>query len=140
MSGQNSVVILLVEDNPADAGLVRMALEEHELAGQVILATDGARAIEFIDGLDAQPADCPDLIIIDLNLPRRSGREVLASVRRSASCKQVPVAILSSSDAAQDKADAARLGASRYIRKPSRLADFLELGVIFKAMLDGSAR
>jgi CheY-like chemotaxis protein len=133
-------LILLVEDNPADAGLIRLALEEYETAGEVLLATDGALAIEFIEELDAQPAGCPDLIIVDLNLPKRSGREVLEAVRRSASCSQVPVVILSSSDASQDRADAARLGASRYIRKPSRLADFLGLGSIFKAMLNASAR
>jgi CheY-like chemotaxis protein len=75
-------------------------------------------------------------VIIDLSLPKRSGREVLETMRRSERCRNIPVVILSSSDALQDKADAARLGASLYIRKPSRLEDFLRLGATFKAIIE----
>jgi chemotaxis family two-component system response regulator Rcp1 len=128
-------VILLVEDNPADVGLVRKALEEHEVGGELLVAADGEIAIQFIEGLDAQPAARPDLIIIDLSLPKRSGLEVLERLRRSAHCGQVSAVILSSSNTQQDQSDTARLGASRYISKPSRLEDFLGLGGIFKAML-----
>jgi CheY-like chemotaxis protein len=79
--------------------------------------------------------DCPDLVIIDLNLPRKSGREVLETMRRSDRCRHVPVVILSSSDAQEDRADAAWLGATRYIRMPSQLEDFLRLGAIFKEII-----
>lgn len=124
--------ILPVEDNPADAGLVREALEEHEV--------DGELAIRFIQAIDAQSLACPDLVIIDLNLPKRPGRDVLECVRQSVRRRQVPVVILGSSDAQQDRADTLRLGASRYIRKPSRLEEFMSLGAIFKAMIDGSGQ
>jgi CheY-like chemotaxis protein len=133
---QNAASILLVEDNPADAGLVRKALEEHGVEGELTIFADGEKAIEFIRRLDLLPAlECPHLVIIDLNLPRKSGREVLEALRNSERCRLVPILILSSSDAAQDRADAARLGASRYLAKPTRLEDFLRLGAIFKEAL-----
>jgi chemotaxis family two-component system response regulator Rcp1 len=129
------VSILLAEDNPADAGLVRRALEEHGVEGELIVIADGEKAIEFIKAIDAEAAPCPDLAIVDLNLPKKPGREVLERMRLSERCRHIPVVILSSSDDERDKADAARFGASRYIRKPSKLDDFLSLGLIFKAAL-----
>lgn len=128
---RRDVSIVLVEDNPADARLVRIALEEHGLEGEITIVTDGEMAIHYINSIDAQGLLCPDLVILDLNLPKTPGREVLECVRLSVVCHEAPVVILSSSDAAQDRADAARLGASRYIRKPSLLADFLHLGAMF---------
>jgi DNA-binding response OmpR family regulator len=130
------VRILLAEDSPADAGLVRRALEENGVEGELVVIADGEKAIEFIQAIDAEAARCPDLAIVDLNLPKKPGREVLASMRASERCRHIPVIILSSSDAERDKADAVRFGASRYIRKPSNLDDFLSLGLIFKAALD----
>jgi len=132
---QKPVSILLVEDNPADAGLVRKALEEHGVKGQIIVLADGEMATQFIQGLDTQQVDCPDLVILDLNIPKKPGCEVLERLRHSPKCRHVPVVILSSSDAQQDKADAARLGADRYIRKPSHLEEFLSLGAVFKETL-----
>jgi chemotaxis family two-component system response regulator Rcp1 len=104
--------------------------------GELLVIADGEMAIDFIRSLDADPgAACPALAIIDLNLPKKPGRELLECMRLSARCRHIPVVILSSSDAERDKADAARLGATRYLRKPSRLAEFLSLGAIFKAVL-----
>ena len=128
--------ILLVEDNLADAGLVREALEEHGVEGELLVISDGDRAIRFIQSLDTTDNPCPDLVIVDLNLPKRPGREVLECMRKSAKCRDVAVVVLSSSDAAQDKADAFRLGATQYIRKPLRLSEFLGLGSIFRRMLE----
>ena len=129
---------MLVEDNPADATLVRKALEEHAVEGELLIISDGERAIDFIHALDTHPSEeCPGLAIIDLNLPKKPGREVLEQMRLSQRCRHVPVVILSSSDAARDRADAARFGANRYIRKPSRLEEFLGLGAVFKAALAG---
>jgi len=130
--------ILLVEDNSADVGLVREALEEHEVDCELLVIGDGDKAIRFIQALDSEPAVCPDLFIIDLNLPKRPGRDVLQSMRQSAKCKGATVVILSSSDAVRDRADALELGVSRYIRKPLRLEEFMGLGAIFKEMLEAS--
>jgi CheY-like chemotaxis protein len=130
--------ILLVEDNPADVSLIRKALEKHGVAGEITTFADGEKAVEFIASLEESGLACPDLAIIDLSLPRRPGREVLESMRRSTRCRAVPAVILSSSDAQRDLADAARLGASRYIQKPSRLEEFLALGAIFKDVMEGA--
>jgi CheY-like chemotaxis protein len=132
-SDEKPAFIFLAEDNPADAGLVRRALEEYGVEGQLIVIADGEKAIEFIQALEDEAAPCPDLAIIDLNLPKKPGREVLERIRMSAHCRHIPVVILSSSDAERDRADAVRFGASRYIRKPSKLDDFLSLGAIFNA-------
>jgi CheY-like chemotaxis protein len=105
--------------------------------GELTVVDDGESAIHLIQSLDQNAiAVCPDLVIIDLNLPRRSGCEVLEIMRRCEKCRHIPVVILSSSDALQDRAEAARLGATRYIRKPSRLEDFLALGATFREIID----
>jgi two-component system response regulator len=129
--------ILLVEDNPGDAGLVREALEEHATDCELTLVTDGESAIQFIRAIDGQAVPCPNLIILDLNLPRRTGREVLEFMRANSWCSHVPIVILSSSDGRKDREDASRLGATKYIRKPSRLEEFIKLGAVFKGMLAG---
>jgi CheY-like chemotaxis protein len=125
-----------VEDNPADVGLVREALEEHSVDCELLLINNGEGAIRFIADAEAQGPSCPDLIILDLNLPKKPGRDVLEKIRESQHWRHVPVVVVTSSDAPRDRDDAGRLGASRYVRKPSRLADFLELGAVFKAMLE----
>ena len=130
--------ILLIEDNIADVGLVREALMEHNVEADLVVISDGDYAIQFIDNLDGQAGECPDLVILDLNLPKRPGRDVLESIRKNSKCQEARVAILSSSDAAEDKADALKLGAHHYVRKPLRLAEFLDLGGFFKQMLAAS--
>ncbi|MGH9633004.1 MAG: response regulator [Bryobacteraceae bacterium] len=134
-SGRHSVCILLVEDNPADVTLVREALEEHRVDCNLVVLRDGEEAVEFIEQVDEGDAACPQLVILDLNLPKKTGREVLERMRTSPVCGRVPVAILSSSDAARDKEVTARLGVSRYIRKPSNLDEFLRIGGILKDLL-----
>ena len=133
-----SAQIVLIEDNPADASLVRKALETHNVQGEITVVTDGDSAIRFIDNVDSDIVECPDLAIIDLNLPKRSGLEVLEFLRRSAKCGKMPIVILSSSDAQTDKAEAARLRASLYIKKPMRLEQFLNVGAELRLMLGGS--
>jgi DNA-binding response OmpR family regulator len=129
-------LILLVEDNPADAGLVREALDQHAVEGQLIVIPDGDLAIRWLEALDAGTDPCPDLLILDLNLPKRAGQEVLECVRKSVKCASAITVVLSSSDARKDKENAERLGANEYIRKPLRLSEFIALGAVFKAMLE----
>lgn len=137
---QKAVSILVVEDNPADVGLVREALEEHGVEGQLLVVADGHEAMRVIDNIESGQVSCPDLFIVDLNLPKEPGREVLKRLRLSEKCRHAPVVILSSSDAQRDRDDAEGLGVSRYIRKPFRLEEFISLGGVFKAMLGSSAR
>jgi len=127
--------ILLVEDNPADVFLLREALVSNHLESQLFVARDGEEGIRFINEVDEARAPCPDLIVIDLNLPRKSGFEVLARVRSSWSCAETPAVILSSSTAPSDRQRAASLGASTYIRKPSSLKEFLSIGESLKGFL-----
>jgi DNA-binding response OmpR family regulator len=92
------------------------------------------RATEFIESPNAEHVPCPDLVILDLNLPGKAGREVLGRAR----CKQVPVVVLTSWDQ-KDRDEAINLGASRYFQEPSRLSEFLKMDSIFREMLGGSA-
>jgi CheY-like chemotaxis protein len=139
--GTNQLQLLLIEDNPADANLVKEALAEAQLDCNLRLMDDGAAAIEFISRVDADPHGTgPDLILLDLNLPKVNGEEVLKHIRLSPKCRHAKVMIISSSDAPSDRERAMNLGASEYFRKPSNLDQFMELGRRVRAMLeDGKA-
>lgn len=128
-------VILLVEDNPADVLLIREALKSHDVAARIFVARDGEEGIRMVDEIDEARMPSPELVILDLNLPRKSGFEVLARVRGSWRCGNKPVVVLSSSAAPRDREKAERLGASRYISKPSTLKEFLAIGDGLKALL-----
>ena len=127
--------ILLVEDNAADIGLVREALLEHSVRCELTVITDGEHAIAFIDDADAGKHACPDLIILDLNLPKKPGKEVLSRIRSSTVCRDAKVIVLTSSDSQKDRDDVATLRPSLYIRKPSKLDEFLHLGAVFRDSL-----
>jgi chemotaxis family two-component system response regulator Rcp1 len=126
--------ILIVEDNPADVLLIREALEEHAVRANVYVVTDGEKALRFIDA-GATSVPCPDLVILDLNLPRRNGREVLAHIRASEEMSKVSVVILSSSDAPRDIEETFRLGVTQYLRKPSTLSEFMQIGGKLRELL-----
>jgi CheY-like chemotaxis protein len=128
---------MLVEDNPADITLLTEALACHEIAAPSYVAHDGDEGIRFIDAIDESRIPCPDLIVLDLNLPRKSGFAVLERVRASRQCNRKPVVVFSSSDAEEDREQARRLGASLYIRKPSTLQDLMSIGEVLKKILAG---
>jgi DNA-binding response OmpR family regulator len=127
--------IFLVEDNPADARLVREALVECNVGCELIVASDGERAIHWLDRIEAGQEACPSLLILDLNLPRRSGAEVLRRLREGVQTSGIPVLVLTSSDNQKDRDLANALGASRYLRKPTKLSEFIALGTVFQEML-----
>jgi CheY-like chemotaxis protein len=131
----NPVTILLVEDNPGDVLLIRECLEQHQVACELFVASDGEKAIDFIDGFERDGRTLPALVILDLNLPRRSGREVLQRMRENPMWSNIPTVILSSSGELKDQQETARLGASKYIRKPSNLDAFIAIGGVLKCML-----
>jgi CheY-like chemotaxis protein len=129
--------VLLVEDNPADINLVEEAMEEAQLDCRLHIMRDGARAIEFLERLDAEPDRLPpDVVLLDLNLPKIGGEQVLKRVRMSPKCKGVKVLIISSSEVPADRERMLKLGASDYFRKPSDLAQFMLLGVKVRAMIE----
>src|SRR3954454_5176211 len=121
MSSLPTVVldILLVEDDPGDELLTREALEDQGAAHRIHVAHDGQEAIDFLYRLsDRENAPHPDLIILDLNLPKFSGHQVLERIKADPDLAQIPVVILSTSQAREDIADSYRLGANAYIPKP----------------------
>ena len=131
-------LLVLVEDSMADVGLVREALEEYQIECDLIVISNGERAIRFIDDIGAGLEPAPKLMILDLNLPKRSGREVLAQLRSISGGAGIPAVILTSSDSQKDKDAVARLRPTKYICKPSRLDQFIQLGAEFKRLLAGS--
>ena len=126
--------ILLAEDNPADVYLIREALKEHGVECSMQVASDGKEVLSLISE-ETPGADDLELIILDLNLPRHDGIEILERLRESTRLAHVPVVVLTSSDSPQDRLVATHLGARRYLRKPSSLEQFLDLGAIFRELL-----
>jgi CheY-like chemotaxis protein len=122
------ITILLIEDNAADVTLIRSALRERGLLGPMSIIRAGDEAIKFATEIDQHPdLPIPGLVILDLNLPRVNGRDVLKRFRSGRLCA-APVVILSSSDAEKDKQITAELGARRYIKKPMSLSEFMDIG------------
>ncbi len=114
--------IVLIEDNPADVLLIRKALEERGIKCELAWFENGETALS---SLSEKSRPLPDLILLDLELPRADGLEVLSRIRGMARFSDVPVVILTSSQSPSDRQRTTRLGAARYIRKPSALQDFL---------------
>ncbi len=120
--------VLLVEDNPADAELTREALQENHLSVDLSIVSDGVKAVDFLHRRGAfARARRPDIIVLDLNLPRLHGKEVLASVRAAAELRVVPVVVLTSSAADQDVRESYELGANCYVTKPLELHSFQDI-------------
>jgi len=121
--------LLLVEDSPADVYLVREAMLREGLKVHWDIADDGEWAIRKIDEVDSDASTpCPDLLLLDLNVPRRTGDEVLARIRQSPRLGRTPVVIISSSEWPADRDRLMNLGATEYFRKPSDLQEFMTLG------------
>lgn len=128
MTPPRQVEILLVEDNPGDARLTREALEESRLPNNLHHVKDGVEALAFLKReAKHQNAPVPDLILLDLNLPRKDGREVLAEIKQDPRFKKIPVLVLTSSEAEQDIQRSYELHANCYITKPVEFEKFLPI-------------
>jgi CheY-like chemotaxis protein len=117
--------ILLVEDNPGDARLTRETWKESKLLNHLSVVADGAEAMAFLrrEGRHANAAH-PDLILLDLNLPKKDGRQVLAEIKADEQLRRIPVVILTTSNAEQDILKTYQLHANCYITKPIGLEQF----------------
>ncbi|TMF53344.1 MAG: response regulator [Chloroflexi bacterium] len=122
------VDILLVEDNPGDVRLTREALKEAKVRNELHVATDGVEALAFLrrEGVHKK-AVRPSLVLLDLNLPRKNGREVLAEMKEDPELRRIPVVILTTSQAEQDIIKAYDLHVNCYINKPVDLDQFLQV-------------
>jgi two-component system, chemotaxis family, response regulator Rcp1 len=119
--GGPPIEVLLVEDNPGDVRLTREALRDAKVRNSLHVAPDGVVAMAFLRQADAPR---PAVILLDLNLPRMNGREVLEAVKRDPALQNIPVVVLTTSQAEQDIAESYRLGANAYVTKPVGLEQF----------------
>jgi CheY-like chemotaxis protein len=130
--------ILLAEDNDGDVFLVRRALEKRGLSHELVVARNGEEALSWLHahaGL-VNGDRGPDLILLDLNLPRVDGGQLLSHIRKSDTFSRTPVIVLTSSDSPKDRQMALELGANLYFRKPTDLPTFMDLGRIIEETLD----
>jgi CheY-like chemotaxis protein len=131
------IEILLIEDNAGDARLAREALREARVNNRLTWLADGVEALAYLrQECNYAGARRPDLILLDLNIPRKDGREVLAAIKSDAQLRRIPVVILTSSREERDIVDSYRLGVNSYITKP---VDFERLLGKIQALLGGPA-
>ena len=117
-------------------------MERSGVPAEIRVVGDGEEALRLFENADLDPAaSCPDLVILDLNLPRFKGSEVLRRLRASARCATVPVLVVTSSDSSDDREQMKKLGANGYFRKPSELSEYMKLGQVARGLLklDGGA-
>jgi two-component system, chemotaxis family, response regulator Rcp1 len=122
------IEILLVEDNPGDVRLTKEALREGKVANNLSVAADGVEALAFLRREGAHKnAARPDLVLLDLNLPRKDGRQVLAEIKNDAELRRIPVVVLTTSKAEEDILKTYDLHANCYIAKPVDLEQFIRV-------------
>ncbi|MGA2386103.1 MAG: response regulator [Candidatus Bathyarchaeia archaeon] len=128
MNEVRPVDILLVEDNPGDVRLTKEALRDAKVLNEIYVAKDGVEAMEFLHRKGRfSKVPLPDLILLDLNLPRKDGREVLAEIKEHPILKHIPVVVLTTSKAEEDIVKTYNLHANAYITKPVDLDRFAEI-------------
>jgi len=122
------IEILLVEDNPGDSRLAKEALKESKLANNLYIAEDGVEAMDFLFKTGKYTSvPTPDLVILDLNLPKKDGREVLAEMKSNETLKRIPVVVLTISEAEEDILKSYNLHANCFISKPIDLNQFMKV-------------
>jgi chemotaxis family two-component system response regulator Rcp1 len=126
-TGMKTLRLLLVEDTPSDVRLVREALKETGIPVDMPVAGDGVEAMDYLRQVEFGMASRPDIILLDLNLPRKNGREVLADLKSSPNLKQIPVVVMTSSKADEDINGAYSLNANCYIAKPNDLIEYVNV-------------
>jgi CheY-like chemotaxis protein len=122
------IEVLLVEDDPGDVLMTREAFEEHKVRNNLSVVNDGSEALAYLRR-EGQYTDAsrPDLILLDLNLPRRDGREVLAEIKNDPQLRQIPVVVLTTSQADEDIVRSYQLHANAYVTKPVDFDRFIEV-------------
>lgn len=132
--------LLIVDDNPADVSLVREGLAAAAYSGKIESVGDGLEALAFLNRKgDFADAAQPDLVILDLNLPKRDGLAVLAAIKAGPDLRKIPVVIFSSSQLGRDIARSYELGANCYISKPGNLRDYFSTMRAIEQFWFGSA-
>ena len=129
-------ILLLVEDNPTDVFVINEVLARCGVDFKLHVARNGQEALSYLQEIaNNEGASCPALVLLDLNLPKVAGLEVLKALRSASRCKQVPVIIVTSSMADGDRLAAQRLGAEAYFQKPVDLTAYMELAPLIRKVL-----
>ena len=118
--------LLWVEDNPGDREMIQRTLRRSSFDLNLVVARDGKEAIDFINGSNSVPGLEPDAVILDLEMPRMNGWDLLSALRARPECKELPLLVFSSSNMASDITEARRRGATDYVMKPLELLQFRE--------------
>jgi CheY-like chemotaxis protein len=128
MQPPTPIEVLLVEDDPGDVLMTREAFEDYKVRNNLAVVTDGAEALAYMRR-EGQYADVtrPDLVLLDLNLPRRDGREVLAEIKNDPELRQIPVVVLTTSQADEDVLRSYQLHANAYVTKPVDFDRFISV-------------
>jgi CheY-like chemotaxis protein len=121
------IKIMLVDDNEADIELTKSTLEEGKVRMDIVTASDGQHALDQLEATLTRGEELPDLILLDLNMPRLDGRGFLSQMRQREELKAIPVVVLTSSDAEQDIVKSYKLGANCYVNKPVGLDEFQKI-------------
>jgi CheY-like chemotaxis protein len=129
--------IVIAEDNPADVMVVRMALEKSVSDFELKVFQDGGSMLNYLDELEQYGGPCPALMLLDLNMPKAGGLEVMQRMRKCTACISTPVIIITSSSRPKDRDDALALGAVHYILKPDDFDAFLKIGDVVNETLRG---
>jgi CheY-like chemotaxis protein len=132
--------IFMAEDNPADVYMLDLALRESGAEFELEVAYTGKEALSFLEKEKDSGKPALALILLDLNLPHHDGTDILRYVRREPNLSSVPTVLFTSSDSPKDRQNAMREGASRFIRKPSLLKEYMAIGTTLKDMIEGEVR
>ena len=133
--------VLLAEDNPGDILLVKEALAHYHISHELYVVRDGGEALAFLHRMgETGSVPCPDVLLLDLNLPRVDGPEILVEFRKNPGCIHTPVIVISSSDTHKDRQRMDALGVNCYFRKPSDLEEFLKLGAVVRRVVEDGER
>ena len=128
MSHADKVVILLVEDNEGDIVLTQVAMREAKLANHLLIARDGDEALDILHKRNGyEDAPTPDLILLDLNLPKTDGHEVLASMKTQEDLRRIPVVVLTTSESDADRIKSYNLHANCFVSKPLKASSFVKV-------------
>jgi CheY-like chemotaxis protein len=134
-SSVRSIRAVVIEDNAADVYLIREALKQEFVHVELDVFDNGEAVSKLVDRLTNECSERPDIILLDLNLPRCDGKEVLRRLRQISGGQRAPVMIITSSNSPRDRDDCLSLGAAYYFRKPSDLSEFMRIGSVIRDLV-----
>ncbi len=135
----SEIIILMAEDSPSDAELARLAFKNDEAPNQLIIVKDGVEALAYLRKQNPyEEAERPDVIILDLNMPKKDGRQVLAEIKQDDQLKNIPVIILTTSEDEDDVRRSYELQASSYVTKPVEFENFMTVAKVIQKFYFGT--